>query len=379
MRSSGSSAAPSAAAVQRSGPVLVLPTFGTGGAERVTINLAVELARRGAPVRLLVIDGREELPGSSSLRPTIPDTVEVVDLQRPRARAAALALVRHLRARPATWVMGSHTHTNLLLTLLRPLLPRRTRLVLREPSLPPTGALGLRRTLLAQRLLYRRADLLIASSDPMLERLSTVAAARVPVALLPNPVDADRLRGSVTRPDAPSRGRRVVCVARLVPEKSHVDLLTAFATVAGPADLLVLVGDGPLRAPLEQQARELGLSDRVRFLGTVAAPAVEVARADVLALPSTVEGMPNAVLEALALGTPVLATTDLVTLHELAEELGPEALRLVPRDQLAQALSEVRPSSGQDPRPSLLPTRFSARTVVTQLLDLLDGNVRPDA
>jgi hypothetical protein len=104
------------------------------------------------------------------------------------------------------------------------------------------------------------------------------------------------------------------------------------------------------------------------------------AAADLLVQPSTMEGMPNAVLEALALGTPVLATTDLTVLTPLAEEVGPVALRLVPRNRLAAALGEIAPLASPPPRRSLLPARFIITTVVAELLAALgDTNGPPDA
>jgi glycosyltransferase involved in cell wall biosynthesis len=100
------------------------------------------------------------------------------------------------------------------------------------------------------------------------------------------------------------------CVARLDPIKDHESLITAFADVRRdePRAVLVLIGDGPYRAALEQHARSAGVADSVRFAGW-RSNAVNLHQwFDVSALASIAEGFPNAVIEAMAAGVPVVAT-----------------------------------------------------------------------
>jgi glycosyltransferase involved in cell wall biosynthesis len=122
-------------------------------------------------------------------------------------------------------------------------------------------------------------------------------------------VDERFLAGEPTPvPDTPT----LVCVARLAEEKAHLLLLEAAAAIAasGTRLRLVLVGDGPLRAVLERRIAELRLGSVVEITGLVS-PAdvqrhVSAARAFVLA--SLTEGLPVSIMEALALGRPVVAT-----------------------------------------------------------------------
>jgi len=107
----------------------------------------------------------------------------------------------------------------------------------------------------------------------------------------------------------PSR-KYVACVARFHPVKDHRTLIAAFASVAAAhqdADLL-LVGDGALRAELEQQCRDLGLSSRVRFLGVRHDVADLLRAADVFALTSVSEAASITLLEAMGSGLPVVVT-----------------------------------------------------------------------
>lgn len=101
------------------------------------------------------------------------------------------------------------------------------------------------------------------------------------------------------------------CVAPLRPEKDIGLLLRAFAVAARarPAWRLVVAGGGTQRGALGQLAHELGVSARVEFAGPLADPAPLLARLDVFALPSRTEQMPFALLEAMAMALPVVATS----------------------------------------------------------------------
>jgi len=347
---------------------LVLPSFGSGGAERVILNLAGAFEALGARVRLIVLDPDGPLRGS------VADGVEVVDLHVPRVRRAARRLIAELRKRPADLLIGSQTHLNLLLALIRPGLPQRTGLLLREPNLLPADARDARQDRLVGWLLGR-ADLVVASSEAMRDHLVTTVASRSQVRVLPNPVDVQSLRSAARDGSPLGHDDGLVSVGRLTDQKGYEDLLDALSRVPGDRRLTVL-GGGPLRPSLEDRVHRLGLSDRVRFVGRVDEPetlTATVARAALLVHPAHYDGMPNAVLEALALGTPVLATTDLDVLRGLAEEVGPAALRLVPRAALAEAIEDsasATPTRGSgDLRPSLLPERFDMNGVVHALLD----------
>lgn len=114
----------------------------------------------------------------------------------------------------------------------------------------------------------------------------------------------EALRGIVP-PDAPVIGT----VGRLRPQKGHADLIDAFAQILSRTGAhLLLIGDGELRGALERQVREAGLERRVHFLGPRADLPDFYAAMDVYAQTSLFEGMPNAVMEAMAAGLPVVAT-----------------------------------------------------------------------
>jgi|SRR4051794_15654677 colanic acid/amylovoran biosynthesis glycosyltransferase len=116
---------------------------------------------------------------------------------------------------------------------------------------------------------------------------------------------------------------RLMAVGRLSPEKGQAGLLEAFAAVSRDHDgiELVLVGDGPEAERLRAQAGELGIAERVRFAGRLSEQDTlrQIAAADILVLPSFMEGLPIVLMEAMAMGTAVIASR-VAGIPELVED-----------------------------------------------------------
>lgn len=110
--------------------------------------------------------------------------------------------------------------------------------------------------------------------------------------------------------DELKRERRIVSVGRLYPQKNQLMLIKAFAKVADkyPDYSLVIFGEGFLRDELQETIDQLGLHDRVRLPGRTSTVIEEVARSEVFCLSSNFEGMSNAMIEAMCVGTPVIST-----------------------------------------------------------------------
>lgn len=156
---------------------------------------------------------------------------------------------------------------------------------------------------------YPRARRVIAVSDGVADDLSRnfdVAGERIRV--IANPVEGDLIRTraqeqAIKPPDEPY----VVAMGRLVPNKNFALLIDAFADAAIPGRLIIL-GDGPEREALAGRIAERGLGDRVLLPGFLENPFPLIAAADCYVLPSNAEGFPNGLVEAMALGLPVVST-----------------------------------------------------------------------
>ena len=164
------------------------------------------------------------------------------------------------------------------------------------------------------------AERVITVCGPFAERLTRegVRPERISVrhnsVVAPPPVNEDERRALRERLGASDEGARVVlAVGRLSREKGHADLVRAFAKLRelhpGLNVRLVVVGEGPERGRVEAEARAAGVLGQIVFAGHTANVRPYYAATDVLALPSHSEGSPNVLLEAMAAGLPVVATS----------------------------------------------------------------------
>jgi glycosyltransferase involved in cell wall biosynthesis len=164
------------------------------------------------------------------------------------------------------------------------------------------------------------------------------------------PTEAERLEARA-RLAIPEADPVIACIANLRPVKDHRTLLRAFARVqtGGARAHLVLAGSGPEEFALRQDCADLGITERVRFLGPLTHTLPVLHAADVAVLSSIAESLPNAVIESLACGVPV-AATDVGGVPELLA--GQSFGRLAPPrspEALAAALAATLDGPARDP------------------------------
>jgi glycosyltransferase involved in cell wall biosynthesis len=167
----------------------------------------------------------------------------------------------------------------------------------------------------ACKLSNRLADRVTANAEEVRRHAHEVEGCSLDkIVVIPNGVDLTRFATTVATPppvEMPASGPIVGCVGRLSGKKGHSDLLEAAALVLRrrPDTTFVLVGDGALRSELRAQADGLGLNGQVRFVGHVNDPVPLLYRMNLFVLPSRIEGMSNALLEAMAANRAVVATS----------------------------------------------------------------------
>lgn len=283
-----------------------------------TYHLLVELARsRSIDVSALLLNEGEL---SRRLR-SHPGIVTIVESESRRSFVSLLRSVRR-RCREADLVHAHGYKENLLAALSgRPWLSTQHG----RPELTVGWRDTAYRALvhgLDRAVKRHSAQLVVAVSSEVQEWLERRANLHR-TALVPNGIpdvaSAQPVRPWVDRP------RRLGVLARLFPVKGLHLAIDALAACAADIELEVL-GDGPERAALERHAMERGCKSRVRFLGHVPDPLPHVAEWRALLLTSFHEGNPISVLEALALGTPVISSA----LRGVDEVLGGEGGVLVP-------------------------------------------------
>jgi glycosyltransferase involved in cell wall biosynthesis len=220
------------------------------------------------------------------------------------------------RLRPQT-ILSTVLYLNVVLVLAKPFLSGRPKILLREAVLPSAY---LAQALSHPRIwrwlyqhLYPQADRIICLYDAMVDDMANhLAIPRDKLVRIYNPVDIAMVRRLAAAAESPysGQGPHIVALGRLQHQKAYDVLLHAFtvARKAVPEARLTILGEGPLEGQLKQQAAVLGVADAVSFPGFQANPWPYVKHADLFVLSSRYEGLPNSLLEALALGVPVVAT-----------------------------------------------------------------------
>ncbi|MDE8650892.1 glycosyltransferase [Novosphingobium album (ex Liu et al. 2023)] len=240
-------------------------------------------------------------------------------------------------------------------------------------DMPPLLRRGYRVWLRMQGSLF---DRLVAMAPPMQREIreSTRAHANQ-IAIITNPVlprrRLERLAAIRRKPASPW-GMHYAAAGRLAPQKNLDLLLHAFARAARPADRLTIAGEGPERGRLEALARHLGIAAQVSLPGHLPSIEALLASADAFVLSSAYEGLPGAVVEALAAGLPVVATDCSASMADLLDG-GRQGLLVPVGDEhaLAAALADVRGFAFDPARSRAIAARFELETASARYLDMM--------
>ena len=293
---------------------LFLPSLRGGGAERVMVNLARGFYDQGINVDLVL--AKAEGPYLSE----VPAGVRVIDLHSSRVLFSLPGLMRYLRRERPRSILSAMDHANIVAIWARKLSGVPCRVIVSvHNTLSRTTAhsSNLRVRLIPNliRIFYPWADDIVTVSNGVADDFaSTTGLQRERIKVIYNPVITPELFEKAREPlhhpwFAAGQPPVVLSVGRLTKQKDYPTLIRAFALVRRkyPARLMIL-GEGEERAKLEALAQELGLQDDISLPGFVDNPYAYMARAAVFVLSSAWEGFGNVLVEAMAVGTPVIST-----------------------------------------------------------------------
>ena len=327
---------------------ILLYSLSGGGIPRSMLNLASGLISSGYQVDVIVPVARGHYSDQ------VPDEAFVVELGTAAFLPGLWALQRYLRLRQPTAVVSAIPYLNLRLLLARKLSGVQCRVLLTERTMLSNDRYekSIRNRILPwlQRRFYPHAQAIVAVSKGTADDLARFSGIpRHKIIVVHNPVVTDRLY-ALADAAPPSSDRMpdksfplIVAVGRLTAAKDFHVLISAFAKVrtARPSRLVIL-GEGPERAALEQLVKDFGLDTDVRLPGFSQNPYAVLRRADVFVQTSRWEGFGNALVEAMACGCPVVSTDCPSGPREILED--GKFGRLVPVgdvDQIALAILET--------------------------------------
>ena len=293
---------------------LAIPELDAGGPDRVISELLHGLPRDRFALQLIV------QRAGGRLFDQLPDDVKVCVIGDQR-RYPVLAYRRALERLEPQLVMTT-LRMNVTAGFAKAVLGHPPVLVARQANAIAVNFSELRKTApikqrIVQPLVHHaltRADAMVAQSLDMAQELEQETGGKMPLATIGNPVslaqiDAQALSqrdGAVLARGAPA----LVAVGRLMPQKGFDLLIDAMPAVAArhPGAVLTIYGEGPDEAALKARAAARGVAEQIIFAGHSAHVLAQVAAADLYISSSRYEGFSNAILEAMALGAPVVAT-----------------------------------------------------------------------
>ncbi|MEM6930858.1 MAG: glycosyltransferase [Myxococcota bacterium] len=284
-----------------------VPRLAGGGAQHVVVQLANGLSRRGHGVEILL----NERTGPHL--DNVDDRVSIASLGTAHASRAVPRLVRHLRQHRPDVLVSSLEHANASAVLAGRLAGVVVLPVVHNMVAPLLHHEGwrIRATAWLAMQAYRHASRVIAVSSAVARDLvATMGVDPGCIDVIENPVDVDGVRRASLAGPSPDRPRpHLVAVGRLEPVKGFDVLLDAFARVRETrGGHLTIFGEGSARDALTARIERLDLTDAVTLAGFDPNPWPTVARGDALVVSSHDEGFGLTLVEAMALGTPVVTT-----------------------------------------------------------------------
>lgn len=353
-----------------------LPDLSGGGEEKIMINLTKRLLSDGFEIDLLLVKNK------GALVDMVPERVNIIDFET-SILFSIFGVIAYLRRRRPVVLVSTLELTNLIAILAALISRVPTRIVIRiaiTVSQQKRSYLKKKLETYLFRFFYPKADEIIAVSNAVMEDLSAYAR-----------IDKQRIRiiyNPIMHPSNYSRAKEqsshpwlaegnlvpvILGVGRLTLQKDFSTLIHAFAAVRDKMECkLMILGEGEGRSELLSLVQQLGLNDDVDMPGFVSNPYAYISKASVFVLSSLWEGLPSVVIEALALGCPIVSTDCPSGVSEILDdgkygEIVP--MRDVPA--MAAAIVKTLPTETNHPPDNEWVQQFSMDTVYPKILDAL--------
>ena len=293
---------------------IFIPSLLGGGAERIMVILANEFCERGISVDLVL---------SKAVGPYLADiqpNIRIVNLNASRLIYSIFPLIKYIRKESPKVMLTALNTSNIIAIIARILSGISFKLVISERAV---SSVALRDNPLMRaklipflmRRFYKKADAIIAVSAGVADDLvNEYKQSKSKVFIIYNPIVTSQLIDLSNEnfhhkwfgnQDIPV----ILAIGRLTSQKNYPLLLNAFSLLLEIHDArLVILGDGQLKSNLEELAINLNIREKVSFPGFVINPFNWMKNASLFVLSSDYEGLPGALIQAMACGTPVVST-----------------------------------------------------------------------
>lgn len=288
--------------------IMFIPSMGNGGAERVMATIANSLSEREYDITIVT------LTLSTSFY-KLNDSVKIINLGNTINRNNKLkefitlfrsainsffSLNKIIKQKRPDVILSFLTHTNIFVLLSRPF-NRKVPIIISERAEPNERNILYK---ILTKFLYPTADSLVCQSVKVSEFFPRYSQKKIRV--IPNPINEESIPKNI-----PTQKRKsIVGVGRLFPQKNFNLLIDSFQMIQHkyPEHILEIYGEGYLRQELENKIFEMGLQEKVFLRGIKKNVMQHISDAELFVMSSDFEGFPNALVEAMATGLPVIST-----------------------------------------------------------------------
>ncbi len=298
--------------------LFLCPSLQGGGSERFMSILVNNLNIEKFDITLAIIDNESPFYEIDESR------VQLLDLKTPFIKHALPKVFRLIwRERPDI-VFSNMTKLNIFIATFRPFFPPKTRFMARESSIVSIDNQTAFKNQLKQinfliRFFYKRFDALVCQSKAMKEDLVVHYGLKSSkITVINNPVNTKAIEDKIETTTEVKTKPRFVSVGRLSASKGFDRLLEAVSILNFDFQFDI-IGAGEELKTLQEKAKQLGVADKVHFLGQLVNPFSIIAASDIFIFGSHYEGFPNVLIEAGACGVPIVAFNSLGGTSEIVE------------------------------------------------------------
>lgn len=291
----------------------IMSTLGTGGAEKVTSNILRYIDKEKFEPYLVIL-----LKDNNDYLGNITD-VNIINLGHTRTRNAIYDLIKTIRKLNPEILFSTLRGISFIISMIRPFLPRGMKYVYREENTP---SISIKDTSTPKiynfyyKTFYKKADIIICQSDYMKEDLiNNYSFPTEKLVRIYNPVDFEGIQNEITKTRNPYKSieqYKVIVVGRLSKQKGIDDLIHSINEnknfFKSKKVSVHVIGDGELKNELIGLAKKLNVDQYIKFEGRQSNPLDWMYNANLFLLPSRYEGLPNSLLEALAVGLEPIVT-----------------------------------------------------------------------
>ena len=301
--------------------LIVLPSYAIGGAEKVILSYFKNFNNSKISLKLLVVNSKGSCNSFKNKN--------ILNLNYSRFIYSIPKILSILKKENISVIVSTFPNMSTIFLLLKLLNFIKVKIIVRQPNIIEkslNGNIKLYILKITYKFFIKFADAVVVTSEFMRDEILKYRIKREKVFLIRNPISVEETRKDITPVRLNTNNLTLIFVGRLVYQKGIDRVLHLLAIYKNIE--LILIGEGKFEMNLIKKVKHLNIEDKVKFLGKILKPYNLIAGADYFILPSRWEGLPNCVLESLALGTPVLSTKQVYSLSDFKKNISNRSIVL---------------------------------------------------